>query len=374
MSKRIAIFILSLLLIPAIAQAQVGEQEVRFSPGGDLVTVSFKPITSATCTKWLNTSQWASDLHTATFTYRVAPSGVTVTLKTSTDSGTTTATTDTSTSTTGATLQRASTTANAIQICVSGLTGSVNMAAVYRGTSSTGSISSITPGTGATNLGKAIDSVAGATDVGVAALCIRDDALSTLTPAEGDWVPCRTNSTGAGWTAISNLVTDTADNTEFTEAPLGIGGKYDTNPADHDDNDKAVLLTDIKGRLLVVVQAGVAGGADAYSHISVGASEDEHAVKATPGTLYSITATNINAAVRYLKCENDTAGNTAPGTDTPELRIAIPGATTGAGFSTTFPVGYSFSNALTCWVVTGAADSDVAEVAANELMIFYTFK
>lgn len=120
--------------------------------------------------------------------------------------------------------------------------------------------------------------------------------------------------------------------------------------------------------------AATTGGADDYSYISVGTTEDEHAVKATAGTLYSITATNTNAAVRYLKCEDDTAANTAPGTDTPELRIAIPGATTGAGFTADFPKGWAFANALTCWLVTGAADNDVAEVAANEIMVFYTFK
>lgn len=116
-------------------------------------------------------------------------------------------------------------------------------------------------------------------------------------------------------------------------------------------------------------------GASGYSYISVGTTEDEHAVKASAGRLFSITATNTNAAVRYLKCENDTAANTAPGTDTPELRIAIPGATTGAGFTANFgPAGFAFSNALTCWLVTGAADNDVAEVAANEIMVFYTYK
>lgn len=120
--------------------------------------------------------------------------------------------------------------------------------------------------------------------------------------------------------------------------------------------------------------AATTGGADDYSYISVGTTEDEHAVKATAGTLYSVTATNTNAAVRYLKCEDDTAANTAPGTDTPELRIAIPGATTGAGFTADFPKGWAFANALTCWLVTGAADNDVAEVAANEIMVFYTFK
>ena len=59
------------------------------------------------------------------------------------------------------------------------------------------------PGTGATNLGKAVDSVAGAVDVGVAALVVRDDALTTLTPADGDYVRNRVDSVGSAWVHAS---------------------------------------------------------------------------------------------------------------------------------------------------------------------------
>lgn len=129
------------------------------------------------------------------------------------------------------------------------------------------------------------------------------------------------------------------------------------------------------GTTNAVAISGASGlGATTLSHLSVGLTEDEHAVCAAPCTLYSIAVTNTNAAVRYIKCENDTVAGTAPGTDTPEFRMAVPGATTGAGFTHTFPVGAVFSVALTCWLVTGAADSDVAEVAADELMAFYTYK
>ncbi len=68
-------------------------------------------------------------------------------------------------------------------------------------------VTSVIPGTGATNLGKAIDSATGATDTGVLALATRDDALSTLTPAEGDNVQLRTTSTGALWVTQSGTVT-----------------------------------------------------------------------------------------------------------------------------------------------------------------------
>jgi hypothetical protein len=66
---------------------------------------------------------------------------------------------------------------------------------------------SVVPGTGATALGKAIDTAAGATDTGVAALAVRDDALSTLTPAETDYAPLRVDSTGALWVVASGTIT-----------------------------------------------------------------------------------------------------------------------------------------------------------------------
>lgn len=53
----------------------------------------------------------------------------------------------------------------------------------------------------------AIDTVAGAADVGNLALVVRDDVLTTLTPADGDYTQMRTTSTGRLWTSA---VIDTA--------------------------------------------------------------------------------------------------------------------------------------------------------------------
>lgn len=282
--------------------------------------------------------------------------------------------------------------------------------------------------------------------VGVGGIYLSSPADHTA----GDKAALLTDIKGRLTVVVNNITSDTADNAPFTEAPVGVGGVYVAAPADHTDGDKATLLTDIKGRQIVVgagtagtagggvltvqgvasmtpflstgtgtagtAAAGVltvqgiasmtpvqvsqataanlnatvvgtgtfaaqavptaatSGGASALSYISVGSTEDKHVVKASAGQVYSITATNTAATVAYLKCENDTSGNTSPGSETPEFRQAIPGATTGAGFHDTFPVGWVFSTALTCWIVTGAADSDVEEVGANDVMIFYNFK
>lgn len=116
-------------------------------------------------------------------------------------------------------------------------------------------------------------------------------------------------------------------------------------------------------------------GSTMHHRISAGSTEDEHEIKATAGRLFWINVTNTNAAVRYLRCANLTAANTTPGSSTVWYGMAIPGDTTGAGYTTNFgPNGVAFTTALTCWIVTGAAESDVAEVAANEINVNYGFK
>jgi hypothetical protein len=72
-------------------------------------------------------------------------------------------------------------------------------------------VTSIIPLTGATNLGKAHDVALGANDVGVMALAVRDDILTTLTPIDGDFVPLRVSSTG------QLHVTGAGGGTEYTE-------------------------------------------------------------------------------------------------------------------------------------------------------------
>lgn len=77
--------------------------------------------------------------------------------------------------------------------------------ALPAGTNNIGDVDilSIVPGTGATNLGKQTDSAGGATDTGVAVLAIRDDALTTLTPVDGDYTRFRVGSTGRLWTSAT---------------------------------------------------------------------------------------------------------------------------------------------------------------------------
>lgn len=114
----------------------------------------------------------------------------------------------------------------------------VTLPALPAGTNNIGDVDvlSLVPGTGATSLGKAVDSAAGATDTGVALLAIRDDALTTLTPVDGDYVPLRTSSTGAlhvnvAAGGIAGIVDDAAF-TPATSEVLPVGFTFDDTTPD----------------------------------------------------------------------------------------------------------------------------------------------
>lgn len=105
-----------------------------------------------------------------------------------------------------------------------------------------------------------------------------------------------------------------------------------------------------------------------YSLISAGTGDDANVIKDAPGRVTSIMATNVNAAVRYVKLYDKA---TAPTTsDVPVFRGAIPGATTGGGFVFPLPpTGLIFRNGIGIRLVTGVADNDGTDVAATEIVV-----
>lgn len=179
-------------------------------------------------------------------------------------------------------------------------------------------VTSVTPGTSATSLGKAADSVAGATDTGVAILAIRDDSLTTLTPADGDYAPLRVNSTGAlhvtGGGGGTQYQEDAAHTTGDT-GTMALAVRKDTAAAlAGSDGDYTPLITDANGALHVAVASG---SVTASGTISV----DTITTSIVPGTSASHLGKAEDAAhasgdtgVMMLAVRKDTAAATA-GTD-----------------------------------------------------------
>lgn len=123
-------------------------------------------------------------------------------------------------------------------------------------------VTRVVPGTGATNLGKAVDAVAGATDTGVVPLAIRDDSLTTITPADGDYTPLRTAFNGALWVqvvgianAIMAAVSGDVDHDDpDTGYPVKVGfNARTTNPTAVADGDRVNGIADDVGRQVVAI-------------------------------------------------------------------------------------------------------------------------
>lgn len=117
-------------------------------------------------------------------------------------------------------------------------------------------VTSVVPGTSATSLGKAVDSVAGATDTGVTPLYVRQDTLSALTPAVGDYAPAKVNANGAQWVAIgaggiAGQVDDAAI-TLGTAEGIPIVGAYSSTRDLIDSGDGGILAISVRRAMYVI--------------------------------------------------------------------------------------------------------------------------
>lgn len=117
----------------------------------------------------------------------------------------------------------------------------------------------------------AVGDAAGATDIGMLSLVVRDDTLTTLADADGDYVQMRVDSTGALWVHFTNTTIavtatdlDIRDLTQATDSvAIGDGTTLVTVNADnglevHVNNTVTVTATDLDIRDLSATQDNVA--------------------------------------------------------------------------------------------------------------------
>lgn len=233
-------------------------------------------------------------------------------------------------------------------------------------------ISSQVPGTAATNLGKARDAAIGATDTGVAMLGVRRDTPTAEVPVAGDYVVPQVSANGEQWTRLAGEVPDDSAFTVATTRVVPVAYMADEVATDSvDEGDAGIARMTLDRKVIVANYAHLSGGATPF-RLNSAATTNATLVKASAGQVYSIVATNINAAVRYLKLYNRATAPTV-GTDVPVQVYAIPGNTAGSGLVLNIPVGMSFSLGIAFAITTGAADSDVGAVAANEIIINLAF-
>lgn len=126
------------------------------------------------------------------------------------------------------------------------------------------------------------------------------------------------------------------------------------------------------GTFAVQTSATSTGGYTPGKLVSA-ATTNATVIKASAGTLGHISASNVNAAARYLKFYNKATTPTV-GTDVPVLTYIIPGNTAGAGTNIPLPPqGINFSTGISFATTTEATDAGSTGVAVSEIVINYAF-
>lgn len=198
---------------------------------------------------------------------------------------------------------------------------------------------------------------------------VRRDTAASSAGTTGDNATINTDSVGALWTRDTATQVDDAAFTPATGRVMPIGFLADETATDSvDEGDGGVARMTLDRKQIVSTYAHTAGGATPYKLVSA-ATTNATSVKASAGTVYMITASNVNAAVRYLKLYNKASAPTV-GTDTPVFTFAIPGNTAGAGTNIPIPnVGVNFSTGIAFALTTEATDAGTTAVAANEIVV-----
>lgn len=86
--------------------------------------------------------------------------------------------------------------------------------------------------------------------------------------------------------------------------------------------------------------------------------------------LYGWSASNVNAAARYLKIYDKASAPTV-GTDVPKFTIALPAAGVN---SVMLPNPIALTSGLAFAIVTGIGDADATATAANEQMVHLFYR
>lgn len=94
-------------------------------------------------------------------------------------------------------------------------------------------------------------------------------------------------------------------------------------------------------------------------------------VKANPGAVYGVTASNNGSTLAYVKLYDAAAGITC-GTGTPIARFMIPAST--ATLNVQLTNGDAFAYGITACVTTGIADNDTSAPAATTYILNIHYK
>ena len=110
-------------------------------------------------------------------------------------------------------------------------------------------------------------------------------------------------------------------------------------------------------------------------YINLDVDQTEDAVLASPGRIYWIYATNINAGLLYLKFYDALIADVAVGTTTPDLTLAVPRLLTTQGdvLSEVIPGGLAFNTGIVIACTTGITVADTGAPAEFDCVVNLAF-
>lgn len=209
-----------------------------------------------------------------------------------------------------------------------------------------------------------------------AATCVFEGRLSPDMP----WVPVEfsrsvgnvAETTTGSLSAPPNYSWD-ASGSSYAEIRVRLTAKASgamiwgaTQSSEHPDNSPFVPTHAVTGSGTFTVQP--ASPTTLFQNSA--ATTNATAIKTSAGTLYALTASNANAAVRHLKLYNKASAPTV-GTDIPVLTVPLPpGQVTHINLGA---MGLRFATGIASATTVNIADTDTAAVAAGEIKSSFTY-
>ena len=206
------------------------------------------------------------------------------------------------------------------------------------------SIFSVTPGTTATALGKAEDAAHTSGETGVMALCVRQDTEAALATTNGDYIPCTTDATGRMWT-----------NTELPDAAAladGTSNPTTTGVAAYNMCFNGTTWDRCKGT-------------STLHYATSAASTNATNVKASAGTVSTISVVNTTATLYYLRMYNLASAPTCSSATGFVNTIPIPASTSGAGIVIPITLPHAYTTGIGYCLTGGGSSTDNTNAATG---------
>lgn len=141
------------------------------------------------------------------------------------------------------------------------------------------------------------------------------------------------------------------------------GGVYQATPPTLTDGQAHMLRVDASGNLYDNIREWGVTGATPVHYLSA-ASTNSTNVKASAGTVFSVTAINTTTTIYYLKMYNKATAPTC-GTDTPVHTLPVPASATAAGLTVNPFLGLNFTAGIGFCLTGAIADADATAAATG---------